>query len=143
MKNFLIDIGEGLVFGVAFAVLIRILGIEVTPAQMGILAGFAIIAISLLNAIGMRLKGGPDSQIPEKQLRYHYGDNVILLQYRGLKIELLVNDQIQDTIVIKLMSLKQVTLTGKLPTGEEVKAVTGKGINKWSVFVGQEELQAV
>ena len=143
MKHFLIDVGEGLVFGVAFAVLIRLLGIDVTPAQMGILAGFAIIAIAALNAIGTRLKGGQSSEaLPDKQMKYEYGDKTILVQYRGTKIMLLVNGEMQDMLNV-VASFKALTLTGKLPTGEEVKAVAGKGVNKWNVFVGQEEVQQV
>ena len=141
MKNTLIDIGEGLIFGVAFAVLVKVLGIDVTPVQVGILTGFAILAIAVLNAVGTKLKGGTEEPLPDRQFKYLYGENTILVQYRGSQISLLINDEMQDMAKV-LVSFKELTLTGKLPSGEDVKAVCGtKGINKWSVFVGQEELK--
>ena len=60
--KFIIDLVEGLIFGVLLTILIRILGIEVTAFQAGILAAFAIIVITILNSIGMALKGKIDAK---------------------------------------------------------------------------------
>jgi len=140
MKHLLIDMGEAMIFGILFAVLLGIMGIDVTHVQMGILVGFAIIVIGILNAIGLKLKGEPQTSTLEESWRYKYTDNTILLRYRGFKLELLINDEVQ--VSKNAISAATSSLTGKLPNGEEVKAVATNGVNSWTVTVDGEELVA-
>ena len=53
---FFIDIMEGVIFGVLFVILIRILGVEVNAFQTGVLVGFSIFAVTVLNGVGTALK---------------------------------------------------------------------------------------
>ena len=150
MKNHLIDVGEGLIFGLLFVVVLRLLNIETDGFQLAVLVGFSIFAVSILNSIGMHLKGQGVAKINEpaasvftnnRTWTYKYGENTIEIKNTPTLCELIINGQVQDTIKgIISLSLK---LNGRLPGGEEVKAAFKTSLATWDVTVNGEMLKAV
>ena len=150
MKNHLIDIAEGLIFGISLVIVLRLLNIEVTAFQIGVLASFSVLAVSLLNSIGMHLKGQGVAKINEpaaavfavkKTWTFRHGENTIEIKNAATLCELIVNGHVQDSIKgIFAMSLK---LSGQLPNGDEVKASYAHTRNRWIVRVGDVELKEV
>jgi len=144
MKNLMIDLAEGLIFGIVLAIMLHVMGIDVTPAQLGVLAGVSIMLISILNAIGMRLKGQGVANIGETAVdefavnrtwTYHYGDNTIEIKNTAKLCELIINGQVQDTFEGRFAF--KLSLSGKLPGGQDV---TARFATKWTVMVGDEKL---
>jgi len=147
MKNFLVDLAEGLIFGIALAVLMRAIGIETTPVQLATIAGLSIVLISILNTIGMRIKGQGVAKIGEtvgddfavnRTWTYSYGENTIEIKNTKKLCELIINGHVQDTLE-GVFALK-VRLSGKLPTGQEV---TARFSTKWTVMVDDQKLDEI
>jgi len=144
MKNLMIDLAEGLIFGIVLAIVLHVVGIETTITQLSIIAAVSIILISMLNAIGMRLKGQGVAKIGETAVddfainrtwTYHYGENTIEIKNTAKLCELIINGQVQDTFAGRF-ALK-VSLSGKLPGGQDV---TARLATKWTVMVDNEKL---
>ena len=150
MKNTLIDLAEGLAFGLLLMLVLRLLDIETTPMQLGVLAGVSIFAVTLLNSIGMHFKGQGVAKVGDpaasafainRTWTYKYGENTILIKNTAKLCELIVNDQVQDTI--KGAFAMKTKLTGNLPSGEEISASLLVMKNTWAVRVGNEELKEI
>ena len=150
MKNLIIDLAEGAIFGLLFVVMLRIMGIETTPTQLGILVGVSIFAVSILNSIGMHLKGQGVAKVGEtaasplavnRTWTYKYGENTIVIKNTASLCELIVNGQVQDTIK-GAFALKP-RLAGNLPGGEEISATFKATQNIWAVRVGSVDLREV
>jgi len=148
MKNLMIDFAEGLIFGLLLAILVHILGIEVTGFQLGVITAFSIIAVSVLNTAGMHFKGKGVADIGEpaaatfainKTWTYKHEDNIIEIRNTAKLCELIVNGQVQDSI--KGVVALRLKLSGKLHGGEEVKASFAQMQGKWLVLVGDEVLK--
>ena len=142
MKTFrkiIAPIVEGLIVGVSMIILLSILGIETTQTQFTIIVVVVILITSISNAVGRAITKG---ESPLKcQWVYKYGENRIEVT-AGLTEKLYINDKLVDTS--KGISLKQVSLKGRLNTGEEVAAtIIGGASVKCRLLVGNEELQPV
>ena len=117
MKKFFVSVLEGLLVGVLMVVLLRILGIETTNFQAGMIGGGAILIVSLANSIGRMINTGKSPVYHEWVYQY---EGTRIAVSAGLKEKLYVDDVLVDEH--KGIALKSVSLTGKLKTGEAVQA---------------------
>ena len=130
---------EGLIVGISMVILLNALGIETTQTQFTIIVVTVIIVTSIASSIGRIIAKG---ELPVRyEWVYKYGENRIEVT-ASLTEKLYINDKLVDTA--KGVSFKQISLNGKLDTGEEVVAtiIGGTRVN-CKLLVGNEELQAI
>jgi len=139
MKDILIAFLEGALVGIAMAVVIVVMGIEMTTAQMAILIAVAVFTGSIAASIGGMLKKGKDTVYYSWVFRH----GQTRFEVTAGLVERLYIDDVLVAESTKI-ALKAVELKGKLETGEEVRAVITGGVGiKCELFVGDEKLQPI
>jgi len=110
----------------------------VTATQTIIIVVGAIISASIASTIGRWING--ESPVFYEWV-YNYGENRIAVS-AGLTEKLYINDKLADEK--KVITFKSVELSGRLATGEEVRAtITGGKTAGCELFVGNERLRPV
>ena len=130
----------GIITGISLVIILNVLGIETTLTQLTILVMVVCIIPSIAISVG-RTIAKAELPIIRCEWVYMYRENRIEVTV-GSTEKLYINDELVDTA--KGVQLKQVSLNGKLNTGEEVVATIIAGTSvKCQLLVGNEELQAI
>jgi len=140
MKSILVAILEGAIVGIAMAIAVVILDIETTTFQLSMLIIVALTITSVASAISGVIKDGKEAIFYEWV--YKYDETTTITVIVGFTERLYINDQLVDKS--KKVKLKTVELSGKLKTGEAVKAVIIGGMTaKCELLVGGKLLQPI
>jgi len=139
MKKILVALLEGVIVGAILGIVLVVLDIEITAVQSMIIVLAAMSGTSAASSIGQWINTG------KSPIRYEW-----VYSYDGNRIEvsasltekLYINDELVDEN--KKIKLNKAELSGKLKSGEEVKAVIKGGVTaKCELSVGSELLQPI